>query len=66
MTDFAKSAPGKIEMVQHDNLYTGFYKLDHLQLRHEKFDGSMSRVINREVFVPCVYCPTTRSAMKWC
>jgi ADP-ribose pyrophosphatase len=51
MTDFAKSTPSTIEIVQRDNAYEGFYKLDRVQLRHEKFDGGMSRVINREVFV---------------
>lgn len=51
MTDFAKSTPSKIEIVQRDNAYQGFYKLDRVQLRHEKFDGGLSRVINREVFV---------------
>ena len=51
MTDIAKSTPNKIEIVQRDNAYKGFYKLDRVQLRHEKFDGGMSRVINREVFV---------------
>ncbi|WP_017734936.1 NUDIX domain-containing protein [Pseudomonas sp. CBZ-4] len=51
MTDIAKSAPSKIEIVQHDTAFKGFYQLDRLQLRHEKFDGGMSRVINREVFV---------------
>ena len=51
MTDLAKSTPSKIEIVQRDNAYAGFYKLDRMQLRHEKFDGGMSRVINREIFV---------------
>jgi len=51
MTDLAKSTPSKIEIVQRDNAYQGFYKLDRVQLRHEKFEGGMSRVINREVFV---------------
>lgn len=51
MTDIAKSTPSTIEIVQRDNAYQGFYKLDRVQLRHEKFDGGMSRVINREVFV---------------
>src|SRR5476649_427052 len=51
MTDIAKSTPNKIEIVQRDNAYKGFYKLDRLKLRHEKFDGGMSRENNREVFV---------------
>lgn len=51
MTDTAKSTPSAVEIVQRDNAYQGFYKLDRVQLRHEKFDGGMSRVINREVFV---------------
>ena len=51
MTDTAKSTPSTIEIVQRDNAYKGFYQLDRVQLRHEKFDGGMSRVINREVFV---------------
>lgn len=44
MTDFAKSTPSKIEIVQRDNAYTGFYKLDRVQLRHEKFVGGMSQI----------------------
>jgi len=51
MTDIAKTTPSTIEIVQRDNAYKGFYQLDRVQLRHEKFDGGMSRVINREVFV---------------
>jgi ADP-ribose pyrophosphatase len=51
MTDTAKSTPSKVEIVQRDNAYKGFYKLDRLKLRHEKFDGGMSRELNREVFV---------------
>lgn len=35
MTDIAKSTPNKIEIVQRDNAYKGFYKLDRVQLRHE-------------------------------
>lgn len=51
MTDSAKSTPNRFEVVQRDNAYQGFYKLDRVQLRHELFDGGMSPVINREIFV---------------
>ncbi|MDP2147857.1 MAG: ADP-ribose diphosphatase, partial [Pseudomonas sp.] len=42
MTDSAKSTPTRFEEVQRDNAYSGFYKLDRVQLRHELFDGGMS------------------------
>ncbi|MEG2798094.1 MAG: ADP-ribose diphosphatase, partial [Pseudomonas sp.] len=33
MTDIAKSTPNTIEIVQRDNAYKGFYRLDRVQLR---------------------------------
>lgn len=33
--------------------YVGFYALDAMQLRHRKFDGAHSNLLNREVFVGC-------------
>jgi ADP-ribose pyrophosphatase len=51
MTDFANATPTAVDIVQREQCYQGFYKLDRVQLRHELFAGGMSREINREVFV---------------
>lgn len=51
MTDFANAIPTAVDIVRREKCYEGFYKLDRVHLRHELFDGGMSREINREVFL---------------
>ncbi|MBT2337903.1 MULTISPECIES: NUDIX domain-containing protein [Pseudomonas] len=51
MTDFTNATPTTVDIVQRDNCYQGFYKLDRVRLRHELFAGGMSREISRELFV---------------
>jgi ADP-ribose pyrophosphatase len=40
-----------VEVVQRDIAYEGFYRLERLQLRHRKFAGDWSPVLNRELIV---------------
>ena len=42
---------GRIEMVERRRAHTGFFGFDELQLRHETFEGGMSHVLRRSVFV---------------
>ncbi|MGZ2336902.1 NUDIX domain-containing protein [Acinetobacter baumannii] len=47
----AFSRSGDVELVQREECFRGFYRLDRLRLRHRQFDGSMGREISRELFV---------------
>lgn len=40
-----------VEVVEREECFRGFYKLDRLHLRHRLFAGSMGKLINRELFV---------------
>lgn len=51
MTDSSQSTPRKIEIIERENCFQGFYKLDRLHLRHEQFAGGMGTPISRELFV---------------
>ena len=51
MTDSTRTSPTKVEVIQRENCFKGFYRLDRLHLRHELFGGGMGNTINREVFV---------------
>nr|WP_319527219.1 NUDIX domain-containing protein [Pseudomonas laurentiana] len=51
MTDKANAVPSAVDIVQRDNCYKGFYRLDKVRLRHELFAGGMGREISRELFV---------------
>jgi ADP-ribose pyrophosphatase len=71
MTDTTKSTPRTdSRSFKREQCLKGLLPTRSRALRHELFDGGMSREINREVFVRhdavCVYCPTTRSATRWC
>ena len=48
MSETFKPAPGDVELVQREECFRGFYRLDRLRLRHRQFDGSMGREISRE------------------
>lgn len=44
--------PGRqVEILDRDRVYDAFFKLDVLNLRHERFDGSWTPVLRRELFV---------------
>jgi len=51
MTDSDHSKPAEVEIIQRENCFKGFYRLDRVHLRHELFAGGMSKTISREVFV---------------
>jgi ADP-ribose pyrophosphatase len=51
MTDSSQSMPSKIEIIERENCFQGFYKLDRLHLRPEQFAGGMGTPISRELFV---------------
>ena len=40
-----------VEVLDHQRRHDGFYAMDELTLRHRRFDGTMSQVLNREVLV---------------
>ncbi|HCN46910.1 MAG TPA: ADP-ribose diphosphatase [Pseudomonas sp.] len=51
MTDKINSVPTAVEIVGRETCFQGFYRLDRVRVRHELFDGGMSREIKRELFV---------------
>lgn len=51
MSDSLNTVPQAVEIVERDNCFQGFYKLDRVRLRHELFAGGMGREISRELFV---------------
>ncbi|WP_296253742.1 NUDIX domain-containing protein [Pseudomonas sp. UBA4194] len=51
MADASHSVPTAVEIVKREPCFKGFYKLDKLFLRHELFNGGMSKEISRELFV---------------
>lgn len=38
-----------VELIQHDTVFQGYYRMDRYQLRHRQYDGNWSRPITREV-----------------
>lgn len=40
----------KYEIVAHENLFQGFFRVERYHIRHERFDGSWSNRFTREVF----------------
>lgn len=51
MSDVLNAVPKDVEIVERLNCFQGFYKLDRVRLRHERFAGGMGREISRELFV---------------
>ncbi|AHL77042.1 ADP-ribose pyrophosphatase [Stutzerimonas stutzeri] len=51
MTDTFNPGPNDIEIVEREQCFSGFYRLDRLQLRHRLFSGGMGRQLERELFV---------------
>jgi len=45
------AAPTAFEIIQRETCYSGFYKLDRLQVRHQLFAGGMGPQLSRELFV---------------
>jgi ADP-ribose pyrophosphatase len=42
---------GKVDVQQIDRVYTNYFALNEYRLQHERFDGTMSGVLERAVFV---------------
>ena len=42
---------GKVEITKQARAYTGYFALDEISLRHERFDGTMSPVLERSYFI---------------
>lgn len=47
----AGTLQGKVDVQQIDRVYTNYFALNEYHLRHERFDGTMSGVLQRAVFV---------------
>jgi ADP-ribose pyrophosphatase len=41
----------RVEILKRERLHDGFFKLDRLKLRHERFDGGWTPELNRELFL---------------
>ena len=51
MSESPKTTDLKVEIVEREVCFRGFYALDRVHLRHELFGGGMGPVISRELFV---------------
>ncbi|MCQ4346292.1 NUDIX domain-containing protein [Pseudomonas stutzeri] len=51
MSESPKTAGRKVEIVEREACFRGFYALDRVHLRHELFRGGMGPLISRELFV---------------
>lgn len=51
MSESPKKADLKVEIVEREACFRGFYALDRVHLRHEQFRGGMGPLISRELFV---------------
>lgn len=52
MTEKVFGPPGRqVEILSRERVYDAFFKLDVLNLRHERFDGGWSPILRRELFV---------------
>jgi ADP-ribose pyrophosphatase len=51
MSESSKTTDLKVEIVEREACFRGFYALDRVHLRHELFGGGMGPVISRELFV---------------
>ena len=45
------AAADDVEIIERENCFKGFYKLDRLRLRHRQFSGAMGPQLTRELFV---------------
>lgn len=51
MSETFKPEAGAFEVIERENCFRGFYRLDRLHLRHRLFSGEMGKTISRELFV---------------
>lgn len=47
----AGTLPGRVQIERIDRVYTNYFALNEYHLRHERFDGTMTDVLERAVFV---------------
>lgn len=51
MSETFKPEADAVEVIERENCFRGFYRLDRLRLRHRLFSGEMGKPITRELFV---------------
>ena len=51
MIDTFKPGPDAVEIIEREECFRGFYRLDRLHLRHRQFSGEMGPTLSRELFV---------------
>lgn len=51
MAEIFKAGPGDVEILQREECFRGFYRIDRLRLRHRQFAGGMGPLLTRELFV---------------
>jgi len=57
--------PNKVEIIERETCFQGFYRLDRLRLRHQQFEGGMGPVLTRELFVrPDAVCVLPYDPLK--
>lgn len=44
-----KQGPKAVEIVERERVYSGYFKIDRLHLRHELYQGGMGKEVQREV-----------------
>lgn len=68
MSEFHPSqAVDACEVVQREQCFRGFYRVDRLQLRHRLFNGEQGPLLSRELFVrPDAVCVLPYDALRDC
>ncbi|WP_435606433.1 NUDIX domain-containing protein [Pseudomonas knackmussii] len=51
MSEIFKAGPDDVEISEREECFSGFYRIERLQLRHRQFAGGMGPLISRELFV---------------
>lgn len=51
MSEIFKAGPDDVEISVREECFSGFYRIERLQLRHRQFAGNMGPLISRELFV---------------
>ncbi len=51
MSETFKPGPDDVQILRREQCFSGFYRLDRLQLRHRQFNGDMGAELSRELFV---------------
>ncbi|CAH0249949.1 MULTISPECIES: NUDIX domain-containing protein [unclassified Pseudomonas] len=51
MTETFNPGPDAVEIIEREECFRGFYRLDRFHLRHRQFSGEMGPVLRRELFI---------------